>query len=89
LGKICEPQNEAVKEISKIFQSGFGKFKADKGVSRLFMSLAERYHLAGVLEGRAEGKAEGVEIGINRLAEFIKSGLSLDEAMEKVKEVLE
>ena len=38
------------------------------------------------MEGRAEGKAEGVAIGLDKLAELIKNGFSLDEAMRKVKE---
>jgi len=37
-------------------------------------------------EGESKGVAKGVAIGFERIAELIRSGLSLDEALRKGKE---
>jgi len=42
--------------------------------------------LRGRAEGRAEGYDEGFDKGAYKLAELIKSGLSLEEAFLKLKE---
>jgi len=37
-------------------------------------------------EGEAKGRAEGINIGITKMLELIKSGLSLEEAQRKISE---
>ena len=54
------------------------------------LTLAERYENSGVakgrVEGRVEGRTEGIAIGANRLAELIREGFSVDEALLKINE---
>ena len=38
----------------------------------------------GVERGREEGREEGMTIGANKLAELIKNGYTLDEALRRV-----
>ena len=77
LGKPAQTQNEAVKKIAEAFNSSFKVFKEDKEVVNV-LSLAERY----TSEGKIEGKLEGAD----KMFELIKSGLSPEEALCKVKE---
>ena len=82
LGKLKNPQNEAVKKIVKAFNSSFEAFKADKEAINV-LSAGER----GRLEGRLEGKEEvRLEIALKLLALKIPkaqisqaTGLSTDE----------
>jgi len=37
-------------------------------------------------EGKEEGRAEGINIGITKMLELIKSGLSPEEAQRKIRE---
>ena len=58
------------------------------------LTLAERYFEEGKIVGEAKGEAKGeargtvkgVVIGANKLAELIKSGLSLDDALRIINE---
>ncbi|MCL1877736.1 MAG: hypothetical protein FWF80_02660 [Defluviitaleaceae bacterium] len=87
LGKKEYLQDESVKKISQIFKSGFEIFKHDKEVSHMFMSLAERYHLAGVIEGEARGEARGEANLASKVAEFIEKGVDVAEIAEFLKSV--
>ena len=77
LGNIKDLKNNNAKKIAEIFSTSFDDFKKDKDVVNV-LSLAERY--------TNEGEARGVERGANRLAELINNGLSITEALEKIKE---
>jgi len=101
LGKISDPKSEVVKKIADAFKASFSTFKADKEVAKM-LTLAERYKHDGLVEGEARGKiigeargkiigeARGKIIGeargVNKLAELIKGGLSIDEALCKIDE---
>jgi len=85
LGKITEPISEIMKTISETFNTSFEAFKTDKEVVKV-LSARERGWNEGLVEGREEGKIKGMVIGANKLAELIKSGLSVDEALLKVNE---
>jgi len=58
LGMKITPENENVREVTKVFSTSFDAFKADKEVVGM-LSLAERYRNDGIIEGEAKGKAEG------------------------------
>ena len=81
LGKITDVKNETIKKVADAMKESFKSFKADKEVTKM-LSFAERYKHDGV----AEGVNIGVNIGASRLAELIKSGLSLDDALRKVQD---
>ena len=81
LGRVGEVKNEHVKKILDTFNSSFVEFKSDKEVAKM-LTLAERYRYDGVVEG----VSKGVTIGADRIVELIKSGLSPDDALRKVKE---
>ena len=87
LGKAANPENDDVKQISGSFEVSFKEFKKDKEVG-MMLSLAERYIDEGRVEGRLEGRVEGVNIGVSRLAELLKSGLTLEDAIQKISEEL-
>ena len=48
------------------------------------MSLAERYYSDGEIVGEARGEARGVIKGVNELADLIRSGYSLEEALKRI-----
>ena len=50
------------------------------------MSLLERGREEGRAEGWKEGWKEGFVMGVNKLAELIRSGLPLEEALRKANE---
>ena len=81
LGKITDPQDKQVKAVKAAIDKGFANFKTDKDVVTV-MSLQDRWYG----EGKADGKTEGITKGADRLAELIKSGLPVDEALRIVKE---
>ena len=81
LGKTVNPINEAVKTIIYNFNNSFSAFKADKEVAKM-LSVAERYRN----DGWYDGVAEGVSCGAKKVVELIKTGLSPDEALQKVGE---
>ena len=81
LGKVSTPESDDVKLISGAFEASFEEFKNNKEVSKM-LTLAERYTDAGRVEGEARGRIEGV----NKLAELIRSGLSLEDALQKINE---
>ena len=81
LGKTISSKNEYVKNIKNAFDTSFSAFKNDKEVAKM-LTLAERYKHDGVVEG----VAKGVTIGADRVVELIKSGLSPDDALRKIKE---
>jgi len=85
LGRVGEVKNEHVKKILDTFNSSFVEFKSDKEVAKM-LTLAERYRYDGVVEGVSKGISKGVTIGADRIVELIKSGLSPDDALRKVKE---
>jgi len=66
-----------VKKIAESFNTSFNAFRADKEVVKV-LSARER--------GWVEGKVEGRIAGANELAELIKSGLSVDEALRRINE---
>ena len=72
LGKNPEPQDPEVKRVAAAFSTSFQVFRADKEVEE-------------VLTAEERGRVEGIAIGVDRLAELIKSGLSVDEAIRKAK----
>jgi len=86
LGKITDVESDVVKKIVKSFSTSFGQFKEEKDVTGM-LTLHER----GVEEGRAEGidkgRIEGFANGAAKLAELIKNGLSVEEALRKISEV--
>ena len=77
LGLQPEPETEEVKQIADTFNTSFSTFKNDKEVKKS-MSFEERWH--------NEGKAEGISIGVAKIIELIKSGLSPDEAAKRIYE---
>ena len=85
MAKMTDPQNEVVSKIAKAFNTSFETFKADKEAVKV-LSARERGWYEGREEGKEEGRKEGVTIGAIKLAELIKSGLSVDEAVLKIKE---
>jgi len=81
LGRITDPQIEQVKAVKTAIDKGFTKFKSDKEVVTV-MSFQDRW----IEDGVAIGEARGISRGADRLAELIKSGLPIDEALRIVKE---
>jgi len=85
LGKASELKDRAVKKIAKAFSASFKEFQADKEVTKM-LSLAERYEHDGFVRGEARGEARGMTIGAIKLAELIKNGFTVDEALLKLNE---
>ena len=87
LGKTSEIKNEKVKQIADTLTKSCDEFCIDKGVKKS-MSVAEELRMEGRLEGIEEGIQQGIQQGVQQgvtmLAELIKAGLSLEEALEKV-----
>ena len=64
----------------------------EKNPWALFIELVEgeaRGVAIGEARGVAKGKTEGIAIGATRLAELIKSGLSVEEAIRIINEELQ
>ena len=81
LGKVTTPKSETVQKVVNSFSASFDAFKADKEVVKVLSARERGWH-----DGLVEGREEGVVIGANKLAELIRSGFSLDEALRKVSE---
>ena len=77
LGRPVSPANASVKNVVAAIEAGFSNFKLDKDVVNV-LSFQDRW----LDEGRVEGRVEGIA----RLAELIRNGLSLDEALKVVEE---
>ena len=75
LGKTNDIKSEEVKRIADTFKNSFEMFRIDKEVKKS-MSVAEKRWLEGRVEGRVEG--------IRELAELIRSGMSVDEALQAI-----
>ena len=86
-GKASDIKNAEVKRITETLKKSCDEFCIDKGVKNS-MSVREKIQMEarweGRLEGREEGMAEGMAEGMRILADLIKSGLSVDEAMKKL-----
>ena len=84
LGKLTNPTDERVKKIMASINGGFEKFKIEKDVVKV-LSFRERWRnedlLEGEARGEARGKAEGKAEGISILAELIRNGHTLEEAL--------
>ena len=81
LGKTTDPKDDSVKKIAEALKTCFNDFKTNKDVVKM-LTLAERY----LDEGEARGISIGEARGAKKLAELIKSGLSPDEALNKLNE---
>ena len=75
LGKTNDIKSEEVKQIADTFGRSYEEFRNDKEVKKS-MSVAEKLKLEGRVEGRVEG--------IRELAELIRSGMSVDEALQAI-----
>ena len=53
------------------------------------LSLAERYISEGEAIGEARGEAKGFTIGAYKLAELIRQGFSVEDALRMIEEELE
>ena len=84
LGKEKSTTDKDVDTVIQALNASFENFKDDKEVAFVY-SLKERWTNDGRIEciedGIAKGKAEGKAEGINLLAELLRNGLSLDEAL--------
>jgi len=89
LGRQPNPETAEVKKIADIFNTSFSVFKDDKEVKQ-GMTFEEKWHsegkAEGIIEGEARGITEGIGIGVAKVIELIKSGLSPDEAVQKINE---
>ena len=89
LGKGRNALDENVAKVVESLGVSFENFRSDKEVAFVY-SLRERWTNEGIAEGeargKARGKAEGKAEGINILAELIRNGLSLDEALRVANE---
>jgi hypothetical protein len=87
LGKIQTPTGEPAKQVAESLKSTFNQFKYDKEAVEM-MTLVERRLEVNkeqwLAEGEAKGEARGEARGINKLAELIKKGLSVDEALQQL-----
>ena len=83
LGKINDAKSDKVKRIADTLTKSCEEFCKDKGVKDS-MSVREKWMSEARIEGMEEGLQQGIQQGIAKLAELIKSGLSLEEALEKV-----
>jgi len=84
LGKENSTSDENVARVLTAFNASFDNFKSDKDVVYVY-SLRDRWLDEGRVEGKEEGKEEGKAEGMNILADLIRSGLSLDEALQAAK----
>ena len=89
LGKAKSTTDKDVDRVIQALNASFDNFKDDKEVAFVY-SLKERWtnegRIEGIEDGIAQGKAEGKAEGINILAELLKNGLSLDEALRVANE---
>ena len=84
---------EEVKRIAGTFNASFEAFKNDKEVKNA-MTIAEKHRNEGWVDGVEVGMERGMErgaekglnAGANKMFEFIKSGLSPDEALRRINE---
>jgi len=87
LGKIAEPEYEAVKKIADAFKISFKSFKTDKDVAKM-LSLAERYMHDGEVIGMEKGVEKGVAIGKTELAnearELYEKGVDPQEILRMI-----
>ena len=81
LGKATILETNEANNVSEAFKNSFETFKADKEVVNV-LSLAERY----ISEGEARGEAKGLTIGAHKLAELIKQGFSVEDALRMIEE---
>ena len=98
LGKLKTPKDKDVKAIAKTIKDSFNAFKADKEVKRT-MTVAEKYKNEGIVEGRIEGEAKGrtegeargtaagINLAVDQIQELVNSGLSLTEAINRVRSI--
>ena len=101
LGRITDAASDDVKQVTNSFNTSFGKFKAEKEVPSM-LSLHERGVEEGRAEGMEKGLEKGIEqgmeqgmekgmekgifVGAAKLAELIKNGLSVEDALRKLGE---
>ena len=79
--KLTNPKDEEVKRIIKTFSTSFEELKDDKEVKNV-ITIEEKWKQEAWLDGREEG----ISAGASKMFELIKSGLSPDEALRKVKD---
>jgi len=83
LGQSTTAESEAVNKVVESFNASFQVFKIDKEVAKM-LTFEERARGEGFVEGEEIGVARGIPMGANKLAELIRSGLSLDDALRKI-----
>ena len=66
-----------VRRISDAFRKSFREFCKDKGV-RTRMSVAEKYRDEGI----EQGIEQGIALGVNKVAELIKAGYTIEDALK-------
>jgi len=95
LGKTKEPIYELAKNVMQSLNAGFAQFKSDKGVPDV-LSVYERGWNEGMYEGKIEGRVEGRVEGMlegklqnmQKIMDFIKSGMTINEVLRKLEEEL-
>jgi len=85
LGKEKSTTDKNVGRVIQALSASFENFKDDKEVAFVY-SLKERWTDEVRIEATEEGIAKGKAEGINILAELLRSGLSLDEALRMANE---
>ena len=87
LGKTKTIKSGKIKKISNVFMKSCDEFCNDKGVKKR-MSVKEKWQeeawFDGEEHGIQQGLQQGIQQGANKLAELIKTGLSVDEALKLV-----
>jgi len=81
LGKAASPTDEMVKDVVAAMNIGFNIFKDDNDVVSV-LSFRDRWFNEDQIEGEAGGKTKDAA----RLAELIKSGILIDEALQMIEE---
>ena len=81
-GKLKDPKSKDVQTIAKTIKASFDAFRADKEVKRT-MTVAEKYKNEGIVEGTTEGMV----LAIDQIQELVNSGLSLAEALNRIRSV--
>ena len=92
LGKTRGISSGRAKRISDVLKKSCREFGRDKGVKRS-MSIKQKWQEEARMEGKEEGLRQGVQQGMQqgiqqgaaKIVELIKSGLSPEEALKKVK----
>jgi len=74
LGKMKNPTNEAVKKISKAFNTSFDAFKTDKEAVKMLSARERGWH-----EGLVEGREEGETNIATKVMELIEKGVSQED----------